>query len=145
MPEQRLEVVFGDGDGLLDGAHRVVEAEAAVPDRVPDRVGQLAQFGRAPVVQQHEVEVGVRGRFAAAEAADRDQREPVSRLSRAREQRAQPAVVSLGQRRPQLRTGESGPAQHAGPDLAERLPGVSSDRVGVALTGPHPDHRVRPR
>ena len=67
-----LDVVVGDGERLGQGAHRVVESEAGVPDRVPDGRGDPVDAGH-PVVQQHQVEVAVRGTVAASEAADRDE------------------------------------------------------------------------
>jgi hypothetical protein len=106
QPQQRLEIGLRDGDGLVGRADGVVEADPAVPDRVPDRVGELTQAVDLAVVQQDEVEVGVWRRFAPAEPADRDQREVVVRG----EQFAQPAVVDLGELLAQQRTDESGPA-----------------------------------
>ena len=74
--ERGLQVVAGDLRGLVDGAHRVVEAQAGVPDRVPDAVGERGRRRRPAVVQQDQVEVAARGELAAAVAADRDQRDP---------------------------------------------------------------------
>ena len=44
-----LQIGPGDRDRLGDGTHRVVQAQAGVPDRVPDAVGDLGHCGPAAV------------------------------------------------------------------------------------------------
>jgi hypothetical protein len=53
----------------------MIEPDARIPDRVPDAVCHRLDVTRPAVVQQHEVEVAARRRFASAVAADRDQRD----------------------------------------------------------------------
>jgi hypothetical protein len=50
----------------------VVEAEPAVPHRVPDAFGDVLDVAPA-AMQQHEVEVAVRRAVAASERTDRDE------------------------------------------------------------------------
>ena len=69
----------------------------------------------ASVVQQHEVQIGVRREFAAAQTADRHQGEART----VRQRGAQPVVVGVREGDSQFDTDKSGPAQNAGPDLLE--------------------------
>jgi hypothetical protein len=129
--EQRLEILAGDGYRLVGGSDGVVETDPAVPDRVPDRVGQLADVAPdgAGLVQEHQVEVGVGSRLAPSEPADRDQRDAGrffrrlarvgSRRGERAQQRRQPRVIGVGQRRSQGQADKSGLAEDAGPDLIE--------------------------
>ena len=78
------QVARGDGAALVDGADRVVELHAGVPDGVPDPVGQSAQVvaaERAPVVQEHEVDVAERTGVTAGEAADGGERDALGGLA----------------------------------------------------------------
>ena len=74
--ERRFHVRVRHRDGVSDGAHRMIELPAGVPDRVPDLVGDLHHVGPA-VVQHHDVEVAARAHLAAPVAADGDQRDAV--------------------------------------------------------------------
>ncbi len=110
--EDRLEILLGHADRFIRGTDRVVEADAGVPDRVPDLVGQGADVA-APGVDDDQIEIGVRRRFAPAEPADRDQRQPVRPVravgeGQPGEQLAQPSVVGVGQGLPQGHTDKSG-------------------------------------
>ena len=112
QPHRCHQVARGDGAALVDGADRVVELHAGVPDGIPDPVGQSAQVvpaERAPVVQEHEVHVAERAGVAAGEAADGGERDAVGGL----------AVERLG------------------PHLAEPVAGQVGDGVtsGVACAG----------
>ena len=73
--QRRAQVTGRDAQGLVDGPDAVVEADAGVPDRVPEPVGDRADVGRPPVVDEHEVEVAARRRLPAAVAAQGDQRD----------------------------------------------------------------------
>ena len=64
--EGGLEVAAGDRDGLVHGAHGVVQVQPAVPERVPEGVGDRRDV-RAPGVDEQEVEVAARGHLAAAQ------------------------------------------------------------------------------
>ena len=72
------EILRGDLTALRDGAHRVVELQPGVPDRVPEALRELRDLLRrvgATVVDEHEVEVGARAGVAAAERADGSERD----------------------------------------------------------------------
>ena len=76
--EQGPYVVRRHASGLGRRADRVVQADARVPDRVPDPVRELGGLlvpdpGGA---EQHDVEVAARGELASAVAADGDERGP---------------------------------------------------------------------
>ncbi len=98
----RGAVVGRGGISHLDRvAHGVVEGDPVVPERVPDRLGDLAHHGLLDrgIVQQHDVEVAERGELGAAVSTDRDQGQArafagVSAVGRHRggEQLAQPAI-----------------------------------------------------
>ncbi len=85
--EQGLHVLARDADRLVRRADGVVQADPAVPDRVPDRVRELGDTAGA-VVQQHQVEIRARRRFAPAEAA---------RPRRARPARRRPVAARASQ------------------------------------------------
>ncbi|RAO42872.1 hypothetical protein PSN01_06062 [Micromonospora saelicesensis] len=91
QPEGDLDVVLGHRERLGDGADGMVEPQARVPDRVPDRGGQLVRAGH-PGVQQHQVEVAVRGTLPPTQAPDGQQCHPVPR----RQQPPQKRVVRGG-------------------------------------------------
>ena len=59
-----VEVVGGEAEGLLRGAHGVTQLHPLVPDRVPEPVGDRADRRGPPVVQEQQVEVAVRGQLA---------------------------------------------------------------------------------
>ena len=71
--EGDLEVIAGHPARLRDGAHRVVQARAGIPDGVPDPVGYRGDAVPAIVQQQH-VEVASGEQFLAAVPADGDER-----------------------------------------------------------------------
>ena len=67
------DVLTGDLERLGNGSHAVVEPNVGVPQRVPQLFGDVADHVLALiVVQQHQVEVGVRQQFPPAEAAGGD-------------------------------------------------------------------------
>jgi hypothetical protein len=105
--EHRLQVGVGDRQRLLDGADGVVEADAPVPDRVPDLVGELLDLRRLalPVVHQQEIEVREGCGVAPSIGPDRDEAD----APLVAEQRRQPVVVVRGgfrrRRRPSPRCG----------------------------------------
>lgn len=65
----------GHTQGIRDGAHTVVQPNVGVPQWIPQRIGDIAQFldGFA-VVQQHQIQVRIRQQLAPAEPADPDDR-----------------------------------------------------------------------
>ena len=71
-----MHVGGGHLQGLRHRPHAVVELDVRVPQRIPELFGDLGDDRRVHlVVEQHQVEVGVRQQLAAAEPADRDDRE----------------------------------------------------------------------
>src|SRR5690606_12095461 len=75
--EQRgrgVELVVGEPDRLVDGAHRMTELLSGVPDRVPDALGDLCRVD-AWVVEEQHVEVALRTQLASAVATNRDERD----------------------------------------------------------------------
>src|SRR5207302_7346148 len=65
------------GGDLLGRSDAVVEMEAGVPHRVPQRLGHAGD-GCPPVVQEHEVEVARRAQLGPAVAADGEQGDAVA-------------------------------------------------------------------
>ncbi len=87
----RVQVVGGQGQGLLHGAHGVAQLQARVPDRVPDGL-RRAPRQAARGVEQEEVEVAARGQLAPAVAPDRHQGQARGVGHRPVEERPQPVV-----------------------------------------------------
>ena len=73
QPERGLGVLPGHRDRLVERAHRVVQREFGIPDRVPDPRCERLHIGQS-TVEQDQVEVAARGALAPAQPADRDQR-----------------------------------------------------------------------
>lgn len=74
------DVRTGDLQRLWDGAHTVVDTDVGVPQRIPEFLGDLADdLGRHVVVQQHQVQIGIRQHLPAAQTTGRDDREPTGR------------------------------------------------------------------
>ena len=69
----RVEVCVGAGQLLIERSNRVAELQAGVPQRVPERRGELLDAGRPPVMDEEDVDVAVRGELVAAVAAHRDE------------------------------------------------------------------------
>ena len=91
------QVLPGHLQDLARAAHGVVEADALVPHRVPDGVGQGRDV-TAAVVHQHHVEIAVGAQLAPAVSAHRHQRHPVGIAPRGLvQQPGQPAVGGVGQ------------------------------------------------
>ena len=115
----RREVEQADGGGevggrdlaaLRDGADAVVQPHPGIPDGVPDAVGErgeLLRGQRALGVQQDEVVVAERPRVAAADAADRGERDPLDLRSTGRglPDLGEPVPVEGGEGRPAGRAG----------------------------------------
>src|SRR5690606_38791441 len=88
----------------------VVQADPCVPQRVPQRVGDLPDV-RMSIVDEYEVEVGERGEFTTAKAADGDQRDAGRRGAcdadaGRRGGLVQPELVQIDQGGPQCRGTE---------------------------------------
>ena len=74
--QARGDVLAGHLQRLGHRPHAVVEPNVGVPQRIPQLFGDVADdVGRHVVVQQHQVEVGVRQQLAAAQTAGGDDRE----------------------------------------------------------------------
>jgi hypothetical protein len=94
-----VEVGAGQGDGLLDRAHRMAQLQATVPDRVPEPLGHLvdvAAVAAAAPVQQDQVEVAARAQLPAPVPAHGHQGQPVSGAAGGGEQAGEPVVGRLG-------------------------------------------------
>jgi len=111
--DRRRQVPGSDGPALVDRPDAVVELCAAVPDGVPDAVGQrrdlLCRKGSA-IVQQHQVEVAQRTGVAAGHTADTGQ----GNTTRASSTGCRvpdihdPRATQLGHGQASLRTGTRG-------------------------------------
>ena len=78
--DERREVDVRDPAGLPHRAHRVVELEPALPQRVPEPVGhgrEIAGADAAPVVDEHEVEVAQRTGLVPSQGTDGGERDAV--------------------------------------------------------------------
>ena len=87
QPEDYFEVGLGHPAGFRRGAHRVIEAGAGVPDRIPDPVGHRRDPG-PPVVQQQHIEIAAGQQLTTPVPAHGDQGDPGFRAQQGR----QPAV-----------------------------------------------------
>ena len=112
QPQRGPQVRRGHLDGLARGAHGVVEPDAGVPQRVPHLLGEPLDV-LAAVVQQHEVEVGVRRELAPAQGAHGDQGGAVGEAD-GLGVRGEPEVVQVDQCRAQRRRAEPAPATRLG-------------------------------
>ena len=63
---RRVQVVGGEGQLLVERAHGVAELEPGVPQRVPQRRGDLVDAARPAVVDEQDVDVALRGQLAGA-------------------------------------------------------------------------------
>ena len=108
--EQDGEILPGQPTAFVDRAHRVVEAHARVPDRVPDLVCQRGDRARAGV-EQDEVEVAAGRELAPPVPADCCQRDPAVPVPRRCAGRGKdvtdPRVGEGGQRLPARETRPS--------------------------------------
>ena len=114
------------GFAFLDGAHRMRDFQAGVPehaDKALDRRGADARIKR-PREQNQDVDVGVGEELAAAIAAHRDERRTRRRADRepqpahdAVDQRGMPHQQALG-----LRVGSEGAFQRGAPGDELALP-----------------------
>jgi hypothetical protein len=93
--ERHPEVLRGDGEDLGGAADRVVEADALVPDGVPDGVGHALDVPVA-VVHEHDIEVAVGAEGTAAIPADGDQRQVPALVARDPLGQAREPGVGLG-------------------------------------------------
>ena len=79
----RIEIGLREVELLVDPPDGVAELHTGVPQRIPDRAGDrldlLGDLLRLDVVDEQQVEVALRGEFAAAVSADREQRHPAGR------------------------------------------------------------------
>jgi hypothetical protein len=97
----------------------VVQADAGVPERVPELLGEPVDVAAA-VVQQHQVQVGPRRQLAAAQRPDGDERGLIGQADR-RSVRGQPEVVKVDQRRAQRSRVQPAPPARLGEQHRLRL------------------------
>ena len=69
----RVDVLVRSGQLLVERSNRVAQLQAGVPERVPQRSGELLDAAGPSVVDEEHVDVAVRGELVAAVAAHRDQ------------------------------------------------------------------------
>ena len=109
---RRVEVVGGEGELLVERAHGVAELEPGVPQRVPQRRGQLVDATRPAVVDEQDVDVALRRQLPrpyppTATRATAARRRRVTILDDGvGEQPAQQLVGGVGQRTAQLPAAE---------------------------------------
>ena len=72
---RRVQVLGGEGELLVERAHGVAELEPGVPQRVPERGGDLVDAAGPPVVDEQHVDVALRGQLLAPVPADGDERD----------------------------------------------------------------------
>ncbi len=118
QPDARAELAAGDLGAFGRSADGVVDLDLGVPQRVPEVVGQRADPVRAPapVVQQHQVDVGAWPQFVPGQAAHAGQRcaRPGSlRGAGLGEQVEQGRLDAAGEQTPTIRPCRGGPR---GPD-----------------------------
>ena len=123
-----------------DGPHRVVEADARVPQRVPELLGDLLDpAGALALVHEDQVEVRERHELAPAEPADGDQCDPrrVRADAGLRGVHGQPELVQVGQGLPQhVRPESAGLVRRAPAEQpVTRQHQVGSSGGGLALGG----------
>ncbi len=109
QPEHDLDVLAGESARLADGAHAVVEAQAGVPDRVPDALRHAGRLRGPCLVQQEQVEVAAERELAAPVAAHGDEAERVLLpCRRGGEPGGEPFVRQRRERSASPRAGEPG-------------------------------------
>ena len=143
--QRHPQVGGGDLDGLAHRAHRVVQPDPGVPERVPERVRDagdalLVPPPAAPVVHEDEVEIGVRRELPAPESTDRHQRRALPHAHRGGA-RGEPEVVQFHERLTQRARSQ---APRAGRRVEQRVPRAEQVR-GVAVAARGADPRVGAR
>jgi len=115
---RRADVGLGVADRLLDGAHRVVELVAGVPERVPECGGQTVYAVCVLGVEQHEVEVAAERELTTSVATEGDDRERV---------RSEPELGPGGREKP---------TEHVVRGISSLMPGSLPDRLPVCHHAP---------
>jgi hypothetical protein len=137
---RRLEVVGGERQQALRGVHERAQFHAAVPHRVPDRLGDLAHGGIADLrrVEQHHVDVAARAQHAARVATDGEEG-PSRRqaLGEALEPRIRLLRESAGESAP----GEVGVADHLGARTTDHRCVDGTGHAGIVAVEPSAAHR----
>ncbi len=137
------QVLLGDLAGSAHRAHRVIESDPGIPDRVPEPLGQHLRVCRRRLrrMQQHQVEVGKRRQFPPPESTDGDQRDPADVHPGLGGQAGQPAVCQSGKSPASGRTGDAGPAQQLGSQFRGIRPFVSDPTLPNSTAAPNPTGR----
>ena len=116
-----VEVLVGQRQLIIHRANGVTELETGVPQRIPERAGQLVDTAGPAFVDQHHVDVRLGGQFPTAVATDREERNrtlataATNVLRGAFEQLDQPGIGDVGQRRAQGPTSLSRVGHDGGP------------------------------
>ena len=135
--ERDAKIRLGDPEDLLGATYRVVDLDPLVPQRVPERLGDLLDVASS-IVDEQQVEVGVRAELSSSVAPDGHEGDPLRRSAcGGRSMIGQACIGEVGERPTELRPSEprlleklvslgaEGPRGHAG-TVASRL--RTSDR-----------------
>ena len=90
---RHIEVVTGQGEGLVNRAYRMADLEATIPDRIPQRRREVIDIA---FVQQQQIEIAVRAEVAAPITAGRDKGRSVITGGKVGPQDLQPTVDPSG-------------------------------------------------
>ena len=149
---QRVEVVVGERDRLLDRARAVTGDEPGVPQRVPAAVrsmilDRVALLAAAQVVHEQHVDVGARAQLPARVRTERDERDPSSGPSSVGEHLDERRVDRVGQRgaerapaQRRCRRRSAAPRDRATPPQMSRRAGYSASEP--ASPGPDAEHAL---
>jgi hypothetical protein len=104
QPDAGAELAAGDLGALGRGPDRVVQLDPAVPQRIPDPVGEgVDRLLVLAVVQQDQVDVGAGAELAAGETADAGERDLGPRALDRAVQLDQGVLDAGGERTPTIR------------------------------------------
>ncbi len=120
-----VEVAGGDRQLLVEGAHRVAESHARIPQRVPHGTGNVLQVtGLAALVDEYDVDVALWRQLAPTVPTYRDESDGTlaagSVPNGLGEQLAQPVVGDGGQATAELSPAECGVGDRVRPPLEHR-------------------------
>ena len=119
---ERVDVVVGEGNRLLDRAGAVPGDEARVPQRVPQLLGHRANRLRRPpaaqVVHQEHVDIGAGTQFAPRVRPERHQRD-VARGAEVGERLDERGIDGIRHRGPERASAQRGVGDQRGAGVAQ--------------------------